>query len=86
MPALRRGAAGRPSTGGRFIEHPAAWGSEPLLHAAEDALTDTPVATARALAETYRPQLKFDSADVRRPVDADVVLRARARQAGTRVC
>ena len=72
-------------TGGRLID-PAAWGSEPLLHAAEDALTDTPVATANALAETYRPQLKFDSSDVRRPVDVDSVLRPRARQARIWVC
>lgn len=73
------------ATGGRLID-PRAYERETTLQAIEDALTDSPVRTARTLAERYRPYVTLARDEPTKLVDVDALLQARRREKADRVC
>jgi hypothetical protein len=57
-----------------------------MLRAIEDALTDSPVASARRLAERYRPYLSLAREERTRPVDVEALLKRAPKEKADRVC
>lgn len=73
------------ATGGRVIDT-GAYDRPTSLHAIEDALTDSPVRSARALARRYQPYVSLADEERTKPVDVDALLRPRRREKADRVC
>ena len=73
------------ATGGRLIDT-GAYERQTSLQAIEDALTDSPVRTARDLADLYRPYLNLARREPTKLVDVDALLQAKPKEIPNRVC